>query len=125
MRYLGLILFFCSVFLNAQSLDKGEIQKISNFIGQNLNVPQQAFDLNIDRIQYNMSFVVEKDGKISGYEILSKNVDCPDCETEIKRVFSILPAINPILKDGDAIRAKYTLPILITIPEPQPESLPL
>jgi protein TonB len=56
-----------------------------------------------------ISFIIEKDGSMSNAIILRD----PGCETgeEALRVVKLLPKFSPAMKDGQAVRFQFNLPI--------------
>ena len=56
-----------------------------------------------------VSFFVEPDGSLSDIELVQK-VD-PELDNEVLRVVKAMPKWIPVVHNGKAIRAKYTLPI--------------
>ncbi len=56
-----------------------------------------------------VSFFVEQDGSLSDIELVQK-VD-PELDNEVLRVVKAMPKWIPVVHNGKAIRAKYTLPI--------------
>ena len=56
-----------------------------------------------------VSFFVEPDGSLSDIELVQK-VD-PELDNEVLRVVKAMPKWIPVIHNGKAIRAKYTLPI--------------
>ena len=56
-----------------------------------------------------VSFFVEPEGSLSDIELVQK-VD-PELDNEVLRVVKAMPKWIPVVHNGKAIRAKYTLPI--------------
>ena len=56
-----------------------------------------------------VSFFVEPDGSLSDIELVQK-VD-PELDKEVLRVVKAMPKWIPVIHNGKAVRAKYTLPI--------------
>src|SRR5690606_37408058 len=119
MKQLSLFLILAGIFINAQTLEQTEVRKMMNFVGQHYHTPSEAFDLGMEEIRYSVDFKIEKDGKISDYKISQKNVDCKTCEKELMRVFSQIPAVNPVMLDGNPVRVNYQLPVRIRIQDAQ------
>lgn len=119
MKQLSLFLILAGIFINAQTLEQTEVRKMMNFVGQQYHTPSEAFDLGMEEIRYSVDFKIEKDGKISDYKISQKNVDCKTCEKELMRVFSQIPAVNPVILDGNPVRVNYQLPVRIRIQDAQ------
>ena len=65
------------------------------------------------------TFVVEKDGSISGTKIV-RSVS-PELDTEALRVINAMPKWTPGMQSGKAVRVKYTIPISFRLSEPAKE----
>ncbi len=57
----------------------------------------------------NVSFVVEKDGSISGAKV-TRGVD-PSLDKEALRIIRSMPRWTPGKQDGKPVRVKYTIPV--------------
>ncbi|MDT3401412.1 energy transducer TonB [Mucilaginibacter terrae] len=57
-----------------------------------------------------LSFIIEKDGKLSDIQIL-KGIS-PELDREALRVLKLAPAWKPGMQNGHAVRVKYTIPIV-------------
>lgn len=87
----------------------GGDQEIINFIAKNTTYPEKAKEKNITG-KVIVRFVVEKDGTVTGAEVL-KSVD-PLLDAEALRVVSSLPKFEkPGIKDGKAVSVYYMIPI--------------
>jgi len=80
---------------------------LSQFLTKNLRFPPN------DGIDYAttvfISFVVEKDGRLTNIKAL-KNI-CPKCNDEALRVIKLSPNWLPAKIHGKAISSKYVMPI--------------
>jgi TonB family protein len=56
-----------------------------------------------------VQFVVEADGALSSFNILRS--PRPDFADEAIRVLKLMPKFNPAMKNGEAVRVNYTLPL--------------
>ncbi|MBP3768342.1 MAG: TonB family protein, partial [Prevotella sp.] len=56
-----------------------------------------------------VSFVVEKDGSISGAKVI-RSVD-PSLDKEALRIIRSMPRWTPGKQDGKPVRVKYTVPV--------------
>ena len=87
----------------------GGDKEIINFIINNTKYPEKAKKNNITG-KVIVKFVVEKDGSVSGAEVL-KSVD-PLLDAEAVRVVGTLPKFEkPAKKDGKIVRVNYMVPI--------------
>jgi protein TonB len=86
----------------------GGLEAFDRFISRNLKYPELAKLIGINGKVY-LTFVVEKDGKISNVNPVS----ClgAGCESEAVRVISMSRDWKPGLMDGRPVRVMYTLPI--------------
>lgn len=78
------------------------------FIGRNLKYPEQAVEEGIEGTVF-VTFVVEKDGKISGARVL-RGIG-GGCSEEALRVVKSMPNWTPGTQRGQAVRVQYNLPI--------------
>jgi TonB family protein len=91
----------------------GGDQGIINYIAQNTTYPEKAKENKITG-KVIVRFVVEKDGKVAGAEVL-KSVD-PLLDAEALRVVSSLPKFEkPGIKDGKAVSVFYMIPITFAL----------
>lgn len=85
----------------------GGIKAWKQFLTRNLKFPPD------DGTDYAttvfVSFVVEKDGKLTNIKA-SKNI-CPKCNDEAVRVIKLSPSWLPAKLHGKAVSSKYVIPI--------------
>jgi outer membrane biosynthesis protein TonB len=62
-----------------------------------------------------VSFVVEKDGSTSEFEVLDEHH--PSLEAEAVRVMKMMPKWNPGTQDGVKVRVEYTVPVKFALPQ--------
>lgn len=91
---------------------KGGESSFGNYLGQNIRYPSGAKDRNIQG-RVILSFVIERDGSLTGIKIL-RSVD-PEIDAEAVRVISQSPRWNPGLQHGVPVRVAYTMPINFTL----------
>lgn len=58
-------------------------------------------------------FIIEKDGTISLRNVI--NTSSNDLIIELYRVFSLMPKITPATKDNNAVKSKYSMPIILKL----------
>ncbi len=85
------------------------IGSMQQFISRNLHYPTIAVENQAQGTVY-ISFVVEKDGSLSNFEIAKGNVGY-GCEQEAIRVLKLMPQWKAGIKKGEAVRYPCTLPI--------------
>ena len=81
---------------------------INKWLYDHINYPEQAKDANIQGIVY-MSFIVERDGSVTGVSVL-RGVN-GYLDNEAKRVISVMPKWTPGQQNGHAVRVQYMVPI--------------
>lgn len=87
----------------------GGDREILKYIAMNTKYPEEAKKNNITG-KVIVKFVVEKDGSVSGVEVL-KSVD-PLLDAEAVRVVGTLPKFEkPAKKDGKIVRVNFMVPI--------------
>lgn len=88
----------------------GGINKFYQYVGNNFEKPQ----LDIETAKVIMSFVIEKDGKMTDIKVLRS--PGYGLDTEAVRVLkSLRTKWKPGMKDGQPVRTLYTLPIIVKI----------
>jgi TonB family protein len=91
----------------------GGINELLNYIGQNINYPEEAKKDSIQGKVF-VQFVIEKDGSVSGTKIL-RGIGS-GCDEESLRVINAMPKWKPGLdEEGNAVRVEYTIPIKYTL----------
>lgn len=78
------------------------------FIGERMVYPPEAIDAGVQGTVY-LTFVVEKDGSISGLQVM-RGIGY-GCDEEALRVLAEMPHWTPGRQRGANIRVRYTLPI--------------
>ncbi|MBL7982067.1 MAG: energy transducer TonB [Flavobacteriales bacterium] len=86
----------------------GGQEALNAFLAKNLKYPEQAVEDGIEGMVF-VTFVVEKDGKISGARVL-RGIG-GGCSEEALRVVRRMPNWNPGTQRGEAVRVQYNLPI--------------
>ena len=78
------------------------------FLGENIKYPQKAREEGISGTVY-VQFVVEKDGRTTGFKILRSAEESLD--NEALRVLKTMPKWEPGTQKGKPVRVQYNLPI--------------
>ncbi|HTE00580.1 MAG TPA: TonB family protein [Mucilaginibacter sp.] len=86
----------------------------SKFLQKNMRYPPQASEAGIQGKVW-MSFIIEKDGKLSNI-VVAKGVG-HGLDEEALRVLKLAPAWKPGIQNGQHVRVKYTIPISFVISE--------
>ena len=87
----------------------GEAERIK-FIQTNIVFPEAEKKAKISGTCY-VTFVVEKDGSLSGIKIIRGVKDGPGYDAETLRLVKTMPKWNPGQHNGKVVRVKYNLPI--------------
>jgi|AntAceMinimDraft_11_1070367.scaffolds.fasta_scaffold71901_2 protein TonB len=86
----------------------GGVEKMYEYIGQNLVYPKTAQRDNIQGKIF-VKFVVTKDGDIGQIETL-KGIGY-GCEEEVARILANMPTWKPGEQDGEKVNVYFTMPI--------------
>ena len=86
----------------------GGLEAMYKFLAQNIKYPQLARENNITGRVY-VTFVVEKDGSVSGVRVL-RDIG-GGCGAEAVRVVKSMPKWTPGKQRGKAVRVQYNLPV--------------
>ena len=87
----------------------GGMRECMNWLSKNVNYPATAQEKGIQG-RVIIQFVVERDGSITEPKVV-RGVD-PDLDKEALRVVSAMPNWKPGKHKGEAVRVKYTLPVM-------------
>jgi TonB family protein len=87
---------------------KGGLEAFSRYLGSNIQYPDDARANNVQG-KVILTFIVEKDGKISNVTV-SKSVS-PSIDTEAVRVIKNSPAWVPGIQFGHPVRVWYNVPV--------------
>jgi protein TonB len=91
----------------------GGIAAFYKFLSKNQKYPDAAKQNNIHGKVF-LTFVVEKDGSLSGITVVRSL--SPEIDAEAIRLMQISPKWNPGLQNGQPVRVRYTMPVLFQIP---------
>ena len=89
---------------------KGGEKARQKFIQKNIEYPQVEKEAGIMGTCY-ITFVVEKDGTITGAKVLRGVTNGPGCDAEALRVINKMPKWKPGKQNGKKVRVQYNLPI--------------
>lgn len=98
----------------------GGMGALIKFLSENLQYPAAAKEKGIQG-RVTLQFIVNADGSISGTKVL-RSVD-PDLDKEAIRLINTMPNWKPGMQRGQAVRVKYTVPVMfrLTPDEKKPE----
>jgi TonB family protein len=106
---------------NAESIDKylpGGFAKWSGFFKNNFKYPQDEINGGSQGIVA-VSFILSETGAIESPSIygngtMNGTTASDACKKEALRVLSMMPKMDPILKDGKPQRVQFTLPVFLS-----------
>jgi len=97
---------------------QGEMVK---YIQLNFKYPEEEKKNGITGTCY-VTFVVEKDGSISGVRTLRGVAGGPGCDREAERIVREMPKWKPGKQNGKEVRVQFNLPIKLTLTEPSDDN---
>ena len=92
----------------------GGVSALMEFIKSNMQYPEEALAERAEGI-VQVSFVVEKDGSTTEFEVLDEHH--PSLEAEAVRILQQMPKWTPATQDGVKVRVEYTVPVKFIAPE--------
>lgn len=97
------------------SIAQEDVQKIRQHLAQNYRIPTKVLLDSIRRINYQVSFTIDEEGRIVEPNIIYKNSDCSACERELFRVLKTTPTVRPVVIDNKKVKSLYQLPFNIML----------
>lgn len=97
----------------------GGSASMMTWLSSNIQYPQKAIEDNAQG-RVIVSFVVEKDGSISNVKVIRSVHEALD--TEAVRLVSSMPHWKPGKQDGEAVRARFNLPVQFSMTPKEPEN---
>lgn len=88
----------------------GGESEMMNFLKTNLKYPEAERDANIMG-KCHITFVVEKNGTLTGVNVLKGVFGGPGCDAEAMRVVMLMPQWNPGKQKGKVVRVQVNLPV--------------
>ena len=92
----------------------GGMPALMEYLSKNIKYPEAAMKKGIQGRGI-VQFVVEKDGSITNVKIL-RSVD-PELDKEAVRVVSAMPKWKPGTQRGEAVRVRFTVPVMFRLTE--------
>jgi TonB family protein len=86
----------------------GGVAALKKFIDEHMRYPQEALADGIEGI-VQVSFIVEKDGSTTDFEVLDEHH--PALEAEAVRILQQMPKWNPAKQNGVKVRVEYVVPV--------------
>jgi TonB family protein len=90
----------------------GGVQQMYDFIGEFFVFPDEALSNGVEGTIY-LNFIVEKDGSLSGIEVL-RGIG-KGCDEEAVRVLETMPAWTPGMHKNQIVRVAYRMPLFLEI----------
>ena len=90
----------------------GGMEALHKYMADNIQYPQEAQDNHISGRVY-VTFVVKEDGSVSNVKVV-RDIG-GGCGREAARVVRSMPKWHPAKKNGEPVRAVFTLPINFTL----------
>lgn len=87
--------------------------ELMKYIEDHLRYPQEAINDSVQGI-VQVSFVVEKDGSTTDFEVIDEHH--PALEVEAVRVLQSMPKWKPATQNGVKVRVEYTVPVKFRMP---------
>jgi protein TonB len=88
----------------------GGMGELMKFLSRNTKYPEECKEKNIQGKAF-VSFVVDKSGVIRDVEIMKSSGNSL-LDTEAVRVVKSMPAWNPGKQGGEAVNARFVLPVM-------------
>ncbi len=109
----------CAEFKTRSGANRCMNTKMSKIIGNNFNLNKTK---NLDvtgRIKLYIKYIVNKKGEIQDLEAFSPNTKInKELKEEIERVFTFIPTMEkPAMQRGRPVKAAYSIPLTLDIPE--------
>jgi protein TonB len=86
----------------------GGLESMAKFLQKNVKYPAAARRMGIEGSVF-VSFVVDKEGKISDPQVV-KGISA-ECDKEAIRVVNLMPPWKPGKQNGRAVKSRFVLPI--------------
>ena len=104
----------CEVVVQCPDSTGGGMPALREYLSKNIKYPEAAMKKGIQGRGI-VQFVVEKDGSITNVKIL-RGVD-PELDKEAVRVVSAMPKWKPGTQRGEAVRVRFTVPVMFRLTE--------
>ncbi len=101
-------------FVEQQPSFEGGEGEMMKFIQKHIQYPQMEKEAGVSGTCY-ITFVVEKDGRISNVNLLRGVSGGPGCDKEAIRVVKMMPSWKPGKQNGRDVRVQFNLPIKFSL----------
>jgi TonB family protein len=104
-----------AVFTIVQQMPKFK-GNLNEYLSKNIKYPEAERKAGITATVY-VSFVVEKDGTVTGTKVINVKPVSPGLGSESIRVVSSMPPWTPGMQNGHIVRVQFNLPIRYELPD--------
>ncbi len=99
---------------------KGGTSALYSYLGKNIKYPDKARQNGTSGTVY-VSFIIKKDGRVSGVGIIEGGSVGDGCDEEAMRVIKEMPKWNPGKDKGKPVNVAFNLPIKFMLDEKKKE----
>jgi len=92
----------------------GGMDRLAGWLGTNIKYPSAASAAKLEGTVY-VSFVVERDGSITGVKVIKPEEKMKELEEEAVRVVRSMPKWKPGKSHGEKVRVQFVLPIVFAL----------
>ena len=92
----------------------GGEKALSKYIASNINYPQKELEAKIEGTVY-VTFIVQKDGKVSDVEIMSSVENGKNLDKEAIRIMNEMPLWTPGMQEEVPVAVRFNLSIPFNI----------
>lgn len=93
---------------------QGGMDALVAWLGENVKYPQSARQAGLEGTVH-VTFVVERDGTITGVKVLKPNEKMKELEEEAVRAVRSMPKWKPGRSGGKKVRVQFVLPIVFSL----------
>lgn len=90
----------------------GGQQELMTFLSRNIKYPQVSID-NKEQGRVIVEFIVDKEGNITKPKVVRSIT--PELDAEALRVMSVMPKWTPGKQRGEAVKVRYTMPVMFRL----------
>ena len=92
----------------------GGMEALKRFLSKNIRMPKEDIEPGTN-VRVLARFVVDKEGAITGIELLQSGGE--DFDAEVIRVMNKMPRWKPGMQNGNKVAVYFTLPVIFQSPE--------
>ena len=95
----------------------GGMEAMLNFLKENIVYPNKEKRKRVSGTSY-ISFVVEKDGRVTDVKVIKGMPNGEGCDNEAIRVIKLMPNWKPAEKNGELVKSNQVIPIKFQLLSP-------